>query len=95
MLKTLYISNYALIDRLQVDFDAGLTIITGETGAGKSIIMGALALLLGERASSQAIRDKLSKTVVEATCHLQGPRSVHYLSRLTSTMPTSASCVAS
>ncbi|MBR6283220.1 MAG: DNA repair protein RecN [Muribaculaceae bacterium] len=72
MLKTLYISNYALIDRLQVDFDAGLTIITGETGAGKSIIMGALALLLGERASSQTIRDKSSKTVVEATFHIQG-----------------------
>ncbi len=72
MLKSLYISNYALIDQMEVDFDAGLTILTGETGAGKSIILGALALILGERANSQTIRDKNAKTVVEATFDVGG-----------------------
>lgn len=72
MLKRLYISNYALIDELTIDFEGGLTIITGETGAGKSIIMGALALILGERADSHSVRDKGCKVVVEATFDLQG-----------------------
>ncbi len=72
MLTTLHISNYALIDHLEVTFDPGLTIITGETGAGKSIILGALSLILGERASAQAIRDKQAKTVVEATFAVDG-----------------------
>ena len=67
MLKRLSISNYALIDQLEIDFEQGLTIITGETGAGKSIILGALTLILGERADSSSIRDKERKTVVEAT----------------------------
>ena len=67
MLTKLTISNYALIDRLEVDFKKGLTIITGETGAGKSIIMGALSLILGERADSKSVRDKSKKSVVEAT----------------------------
>lgn len=67
MLKRLSISNYALIDQLEIDFEQGLTIITGETGAGKSIILGALSLILGERADSSSIRDKECKTVVEAT----------------------------
>ena len=66
MLKRLSISNYALIDQLEIDFEQGLTIITGETGAGKSIILGALSLILGERADSSSIRDKDRKTVVEA-----------------------------
>ena len=61
MLTKLTISNYALIDRLEVDFKKGLTIITGETGAGKSIIMGALSLILGERADSKSVRDKSKK----------------------------------
>ena len=72
MLKSLYISNYALIDQMEVDFDAGLTILTRETGAGKSIILGALALIHGERANSQTIRDKNAKTVVEATFDVGG-----------------------
>ena len=66
MIKQLHISNYALIDKLDIQFDDGLTIITGETGAGKSIILGALSLILGERADSKAIRDNIAKTVVEA-----------------------------
>ena len=72
MIKQLHISNYALIDKLDIGFDDGLTIITGETGAGKSIIMGALALILGDRADSKAIRDTAAKTIVEATFDISG-----------------------
>lgn len=66
MLTRLYISNYALIDELEIKFDNGLTIITGETGAGKSIILGALSLILGERADSRSVRNPENKVVVEA-----------------------------
>lgn len=72
MLTRLFISNYALIDRLEIDLEGGLTIITGETGAGKSIILGALALILGERADVRSVRDSSQKTVVEATFDLTG-----------------------
>ncbi len=72
MIKQLHISNYALIDKLDIGFADGLTIITGETGAGKSIILGALSLILGERADTKAIRDTLSKTIVEATFDIRG-----------------------
>lgn len=61
------ISNYALIDNLEIDFSDGLTIITGETGAGKSIILGALSLILGERADLKVIRNTELKSVIEAT----------------------------
>lgn len=67
MIKRLHISNYALIDKLDIEFADGLTIITGETGAGKTIIMDALSLILGERADTKAIRDTSVKTVVEAS----------------------------
>lgn len=67
MLSRLTIRNYALIDDLELELGDGLTIITGQTGAGKSIILGALSLLLGERADSRAVTDKERKTVVEAT----------------------------
>ncbi|MBO7610116.1 MAG: DNA repair protein RecN [Muribaculaceae bacterium] len=72
MLKSLFISNYALIDELEINFDKGLNIITGETGAGKSIILGALSLILGERANLQAMRDEKRKTIVEAVFDLKG-----------------------
>lgn len=67
MLETLNISNYALIDNLSIDFSRGFNIITGETGAGKSIILGALGLLLGGRADLRSIRNADSKSVIEAT----------------------------
>jgi DNA repair protein RecN (Recombination protein N) len=67
MLRTLYISNYALIDELEIEFGEGLSIITGETGAGKSIILGALSLILGDRADVKSIRHAEKKTVVEAS----------------------------
>ncbi|MCT4638896.1 MAG: DNA repair protein RecN [Bacteroidales bacterium] len=66
MLKSLTINNYALIDKLNIDFNQGLTIITGETGAGKSILLGALSLILGQRADSAVLRDKDNKCIVEA-----------------------------
>lgn len=66
MLSKLTIRNYALIDSLDLEFGKGLTIITGETGAGKSIMLGALSLLLGGRAETRAISDGKAKSVVEA-----------------------------
>lgn len=66
MLKRLFIQNYAIISSIEVEFSDGLVIITGETGAGKSILMGALGLALGERADTGSIRNKDQKTIVEA-----------------------------
>jgi DNA repair protein RecN (Recombination protein N) len=66
MLKKLHIRNYALIDRLEIDFSERLTIITGETGAGKSILLGALGLVMGERADSKTFYNDSEKCVVEA-----------------------------
>lgn len=66
MLKSLYIKNYALISELTIDFGSGLQIITGETGAGKSIIIGALSLIIGQRADKSVIRQADKKCVVEA-----------------------------
>lgn len=65
MLKSLQIKDYALIENINVEFGKGLNIITGETGAGKSILIGALGLLLGERASSETVRKGASKSIVE------------------------------
>lgn len=72
MLRHLSITNYALIDELSIDLPTGLTIITGETGAGKSILLGALGLLLGQRADTQALHDKTKKCVVEGTFNVAG-----------------------
>ena len=66
MLRSLYIQNYALIEKLDISFGAGFSVITGETGAGKSIILGAIGLLLGQRAEVKAIRQGASKCVIEA-----------------------------
>lgn len=66
MLRSLHISNYALIDQLDIDISGGFSVITGETGAGKSIMMGALALLLGTRADAKVIKHGASKCCVEA-----------------------------
>ena len=65
MLRSLYIRDYALIEELDVEFDSGLNIITGETGAGKSILIGALKLILGERASADSIRSGARKAIIE------------------------------
>ena len=67
MLQKLSIRNYALIDSLDIEFDQGLNIITGETGAGKSIILGALSLILGQRAESRYFFNQAKKCVIEGT----------------------------
>lgn len=67
MLRSLAISNYALIDTLEITFPEGLIIITGETGAGKSILLGAMSLLLGSRAEKEILKDVSKNCVVEAT----------------------------
>ena len=66
MLRSLYIQNYALIEKLDIRFDTGFSVITGETGAGKSIILGAIGLLLGQRADVKSIRQGASKCIIEA-----------------------------
>ena len=66
MLKRLYIKNFALIDELDIDLHAGFSVITGETGAGKSIILGAIGLLLGQRADSKALKSGSDKCIIEA-----------------------------
>ena len=70
MLKQLHISNYALIDELNVSFENGFNVITGETGAGKSILLGALGFALGDRADTNVLFDKDKKCVVEAQFEL-------------------------
>lgn len=71
MIKSLHISNYALISNIDIDFTDGLNIITGETGAGKSIMLGALSLLLGGRADTKVIADTAKKSVIEACFALE------------------------
>ncbi len=70
MLKSLYAKNYALIDEIRVEFNSGLNIITGETGAGKSILLGALSAILGERLSKDIIRSGAEKVVIEGEFHI-------------------------
>lgn len=72
MIESLHISNYALIDRVDIAFHPGFNIITGETGAGKSIMLGALSLLLGERADTKAVRNPQVKSVIEASFSVEG-----------------------
>ena len=72
MLKTIHIENYALIRETDISFDENFTAITGETGAGKSILLGALGLLLGQRADTQVLYDKERKCMVEATFDIAG-----------------------
>ena len=67
MLTSLYIQNFVLIDNLDIRFNDGFSVITGETGAGKSIILGALGLVLGQRADAKSIKKGSSKCVIEAT----------------------------
>lgn len=76
MLQELHIQNYAIIDELVISFHGGLNIITGETGAGKSILMGALSLILGERADSNVVLNKEKKCFVEGVFHASGKLAV-------------------
>ena len=72
MLQKLQIENYALIRSIEISFEKGFTVITGETGAGKSILMGALSLILGNRADNDVLYDKSRKCIVEGTFNLSG-----------------------
>ncbi|GAB3416044.1 DNA repair protein RecN [Niabella aquatica] len=76
VLQHLSISNYAIIDELEIDFSGGMNIITGETGAGKSIIIGALNLILGERADTSALVNKEKKCVIEGIFNAEGKKLV-------------------
>ena len=67
MLKQLHIINYAIIDEISIDFSGKLNVITGETGAGKSILMGALSLILGDRADTSALLNREKKCFIEGT----------------------------
>lgn len=74
MLQSLYIKDYALIHQLQISFEKGFSVITGETGAGKSIMLGAIGLLLGQRADVKTIRKDASKCIIEARFLLEEGR---------------------
>lgn len=76
MLRRLHIAEYALIDEVEVELGAGLNVLTGETGAGKSILVDSLSLLLGSRASSDAIREGAERAVVEGLFDVEGEESV-------------------
>lgn len=76
MIQKLHIQNYAIIDALTIDFSGGMNVITGETGAGKSILMGALSLILGDRADSAVLMEKDKKCFVEGVFTLAGKKEV-------------------
>ena len=78
MLQKLNIQNYAIINELEIDFSDRLNIITGETGAGKSILMGALSLILGERADSTVLQQKDKKAVVEGSFKAMNKKAIRY-----------------
>src|SRR5690554_2986914 len=77
MLKSIYISNYALITSLEIEFEDELTVLTGETGAGKSIILGALSLILGNRADNKSIKIADKKCIVEAVFDISNYKQLH------------------
>jgi len=72
MLKTLLIKNFALIEFVEIEFESGLNILTGETGAGKSIIIDALSLILGDRTKSDVVRKGSEKALIEGTFGMTG-----------------------
>jgi DNA repair protein RecN (Recombination protein N) len=79
MLKKLLVRNYALIKELEINFDGGFTVLTGETGAGKSIILGALSLILGNRADSSTLLDKSEKCMVEGFFNIKNEEINNFL----------------
>ncbi|HBZ66390.1 MAG TPA: DNA repair protein RecN [Bacteroidales bacterium] len=82
MLSELFIENYILIPRLEIRFETGFNAITGETGAGKSILLGALSLILGQRADSQSLLNPAKKCVIEGVFNLTSPLINNYLNEL-------------
>ena len=82
MLKSLTIRNYALIEFIEIEFESGLNILTGETGAGKSIIIDALSLILGDRTSSDVVRKGSDKAIVEGLFGMADNEKVKALLKL-------------
>jgi len=76
MLEKLQISNYAIIDEISIEFSENLNVITGETGAGKSILMGALSLILGDRADTSVLPDRNKKCIIEGTFHTENNQAI-------------------
>lgn len=76
MLKKLHIQNYAIIDEIEINFSTNLNVITGETGAGKSILMGALSLILGERADTASLQNRDKKCIVEGFFSVNNKKDV-------------------
>ena len=76
MLLRLFVQNYAIIDEIEIGFSPQFSVITGETGAGKSILMGALGLILGERADASVLGDKTKKLVVEGQFDISQKKAV-------------------
>ncbi len=81
MLIHLSIRNYALIDKLEISFFSGFTTITGETGAGKSIILDALSLIIGQRADSQVLKDKTQKCIIEGSFKIENYQVGHFFEK--------------
>ena len=81
MLKSIQVKDYALIEEIFVEFGGGLNIITGETGAGKSILIDAMGLLLGERASTEVVRKGAAKSIVEGIFNVDGNKKVESVLR--------------
>src|SRR5690348_1235783 len=79
MLVELRVENYAVIDQVVVEFGPGLNLLTGETGAGKSILVDALALLMGDKASPEVIRHGAEKAVISCLFHSESPHIVQIL----------------
>ena len=77
MLKRLHIQNYAIIDEISIDFTGNMSVITGETGAGKSILMGALSLILGDRADTSVLLNRSNKCIVEGLFSTEGKKDVN------------------
>ena len=78
MLKHLSITNYAIIENLELKFNNGFTVITGETGAGKSILLGALSLILGQRADTSVLNDKDKKCIIEGDFDIDKNEFIKY-----------------
>ncbi|MBT7039079.1 MAG: AAA family ATPase, partial [Bacteroidetes bacterium] len=78
MLKSLRIQNYALIDEIEIDFDSGFNVITGETGAGKSIILGALELILGKRVDTSVLFNPNKKCIIEGSFSLENDKQKQF-----------------
>ena len=78
MLQTLALRDFVIVDQLELDFAAGFTVLTGETGAGKSILLDALGLVLGERADSSQIREGSQRAEISALFHIDGSQVEHF-----------------